>query len=236
MEAQGDRLAVLANNLANVTTAGFKADRLEFFQPLFSPHAAGPVTSAGPAAPFPAAVTRTRTEWSAGPMRQTGNPLDLAFDGAGFFVVSTSAGPRLTRAGAFTRGTDGLLTAADGAPVLARNMQTMRLPESETVTVDATGMVRAGTTTVGQLLIVAPRDPSGLVKDGSTRFAPPEGLSLDPASDPQVVQGALEQSNVNPVLTLVEMIDALRVYEAAQRAAKSLDETLGRAVNDVGRL
>jgi flagellar basal body rod protein FlgG len=236
MEAQGDRLAILANNLANVTTAGYKADRLEFFQPLFSPHAAGPVTSAGPAAPLPAAVSRTRTEFSAGPMRQTGNPLDLALDGAGFFVVSTSAGPRLTRAGAFARSTDGLLTAADGAPVLARNMQTMKVPENETINVDATGMVRAGASTVGQLLIVAPRDPSPLVKDGGTRFAPPDSMPLEPASDPRVVQGALEQSNVNPVLTLVEMIDALRVYEAAQRAARSLDETLGRAVNDVGRL
>ena len=98
MEGQAERLAVLANNLANVSTTGFKADHVEFIQSLSSPRAAGPL-SPGPAAPLsPPVLSRTRTEFSAGPLRETGNALDLAIEGRGFFVVQTPGGVRLTRA------------------------------------------------------------------------------------------------------------------------------------------
>lgn len=235
MEAQTERLAVLANNLANVTTGGYKADHLEFFQSLTSPRAAGSVSPTGPAAPLvPPPLSRTRTDFSIGSLRETGNPLDLAIEGPGFFVVKTPGGLRLTRAGAFTRTSDGQLAAPDGAPVLDQGKQPIRLPERGQVQVDPTGQVSADGATVGQLLIVdPPRDR--LTKDGGTRFLPSPDARLTPMAQGRVLQGVVEGSNVNAVLTLVEMIDALRVYESAQRAARGLDETLGRAVNEVGR-
>jgi len=235
MEAQGERLAVLANNLANVTTGGFKADHLEFFQSLSSPRAVGPVSPTGPAAPLLAPpAAQTRTDFSPGSLRQTGNPLDLAIDGSGFFVVRAASGLRLTRAGSFTLSSDGSLIAPDGAAVLDAGRQPIKLPDRGAIEIDTTGRVLVDGAEVGQVLVVdPPRDQ--LTKDGGTRFAAPPEVPLTPAPNARVTQGFVEGSNVNAVLTMIEMIDALRVYESAQRAARSQDETLGRAVNDVGR-
>lgn len=237
MNAQTERLAVLANNLANVTAAGYKADRPEFFQLLTSPRAAGSVSPTGSAAPpqqLPGEVV-TRTDFSGGAIRETGNTLDVAIEGPGFFVVRTPAGQRLTRNGAFTRSAEGLLTTADGLAVLGPGNGPVELPERGHVAIDEQGQISVDGSPIGSLLVVDPANPEQLTKEGGTRFVPPPDLPLPPAGKATVRQGALEQSNVNPILTLVEMIDALRIYEAAQRTARGVDETLGRAVNEVGR-
>jgi flagellar basal-body rod protein FlgF len=237
MSAQLERLAVLANNLANVTAAGYKADRPEFFQLLTSPRAAGSVSPTGSAAPLqelPGDVV-TRTDFSPGSVRETGNPLDVAIEGSGFFVVRTAAGVRLTRNGAFTRSTDGLLVTVDGAPVLGPGNGTIQLPEQGRIAIDEQGQITVDGAPISSLLVVDPPNPERLTKEGGTRFVAPAELALPPAERATVRQGALEQSNVNPIATLVDMIDALRVYEAAQRTARGVDETLGRAVNEVGR-
>lgn len=238
MDAQTERLAVLANNLANVTAAGYKADHLEFFQLLTSPRAAGSVSPADSAAPLQALprLVETRTDLRPGAIRQTGNPLDLAIDGPGFFVVQTEGGRRLTRTGTFTRSGSGLLTTLDGIPVVDVNGRPVSLPEGGSLEIDERGAIRVDGAQITTLLVVNPRDPSRLRKEAGTRFAPPEDLELIPsAGDARIRQGAIELSNVNPILTLVEMIDALRVYEAAQRTARGVDDTLRRAVNEVGR-
>lgn len=235
MGAQTERLAVLANNLANAGAAGFKADHLEFFQLLTSPRAAGSVSPTDPAAPpSPTTTLRNRTDFSAGPLRETGNPLDVAIEGPGFFVVDSANGLRLTRAGTFARTSGGVLATIDGTPVLDARRQPVPLPEGGRIEIADDGTVLVDGAQVGQLLIVNP-DIRTLSREDGTRFVPPADASLAPFSQAQVRQGALELANVNPILTLVEMIDALRVYEAAQRAARGVDETLGRAVNDVSR-
>jgi flagellar basal body rod protein FlgG len=236
MEAQIERLAVVANNLANVTAVGFKADRPSFFQLLPSPRAAGLVSPADPAAPLLAPTgMRTRTDLSSGALRETGNLLDVALEGVGFFVVGSAAAPRLTRAGAFTRTRDGVLAALDGTPVLDVRRETIRLPENGEVRIDSTGTVTGDGIELGRLLIVQVPARSRLVRDGSVRFVPPQDLALEPAASARVRQGTLELSNVNPVVAMVEMIDALRIYESAQRTVRSADETLARAVNDIAR-
>jgi len=237
MDAQQERLAVLANNLANATAAGYKADQPEFFQLLTSPRAAGSVSPTGSAAPLPElpGVVHTRVDFSPGPIRETGNPLDLALDGRGFFVVRGDGGHRLTRAGTFTRLADGSLGTLDGVPVVGSDGRALTLPDRGRVDIDERGNVSVDGTQVGTLMIVEPRDASRLRKEAGTRFAAPDDLDLPTATDVTVRQGAIEQSNVNPILTLVEMIDALRVYEAAQKAARGVDETVSRAVNEVGR-
>jgi flagellar basal body rod protein FlgG len=237
MEAQTERLAVVANNLANVTAVGFKADHSSFFQLLSSPRAVGSVSPADPAAPLlPPTAIRTRIDLTPGVLRDTGNRLDLALEGPGFFVVGTAEAPRLTRAGAFTRTSGGLLATLDGTAVLDPRRQPIRIPEAAHIGVDARGAITADGAPVGQLLIVDAPDPSRLRREGSVRFVSSPEVALEPSSTVQVRQGALELSNVNPVAAVVEMIDALRVYEASQRAARGVDETLARAVNDVGRV
>jgi flagellar basal-body rod protein FlgG len=168
-------------------------------------------------------------------MRETGNPLDLALEGRGFFVLQTENGQRLTRAGTFTRSAGGLLTTADGAAVLGADNRPITLPERGRVSVDEQGNLSVDGSPAATLRIVDAENLERLRKEGGTRFAAPEDLALTPARDVAVRQGAIEMSNVNPILTLVEMIDALRVYEAAQRSARSVDDTLRRAVNEVGR-
>lgn len=235
MDAQAERLAVLANNLANAGAVGFKANHPSFFQLLSSPRAAGSVTPADPAAPLliPTAMQAT-IDFSAGSFRETGNALDLAIEGSGFFVVGSTDAPRLTRAGAFTRTPAGVLATLDGTPVLDARRRPLQLPDGGAVEVSTDGTVRVGGASVGQLLVVdVPL--AALTRDEAGRFIAPADVPLEASRTSQVRQGLLELSNVNPVLTMVEMIDALRVYEAAQRAARGIDETLGRAVNDVGR-
>jgi flagellar basal body rod protein FlgG len=237
MESQAERLAILANNLANVGAVGFKADHLEFFQLLTSPRAAGPASTAGPAAPLtPPPVSRVRTDYSQGPLRDTGAPLDVALEGPGFFVIGGGDGPRLTRAGSFVRTGEGTLATPDGAPVLDTSRQPLRLPSVPgPVRITEAGDVLVGESSAGKLLVVRPASFDALTREAGSRFAAPAEVELTPVADARVRQGVLEQSNVNPVLTLVEMIEALRIYEAAQRSARATDETLGRAVNDVGR-
>jgi flagellar basal-body rod protein FlgG len=237
MDAQTERLAVLANNLANVNAAGYKADHPEFFQLLTSPRAAGSVSPTGSAAPLPEAAgeVNTRTDFTGGAIRETGNALDLALDGPGFFVVRAPGGPRLTRAGTFTRSSAGQLVTLDGLPVLAPGGQPVTLPDRGRIAVDERGQISVDGAQVGALQIVEPPSLERLQKESGTRFVVPPDVPTPPAAATTVRQGAIELSNVNPILTLVEMIDALRVYEAAQRSARSVDDTLRRAVNDVGR-
>jgi len=237
MDAQNERLAVLANNLANATAAGYKADQPEFFQLLTSPRAAGSVSPTGSAAPLPElpGVVHTRIDFSSGPVRETGNPLDVALEGRGFFVVRGDNGNRLTRAGTFTRLSDGSLGTHDGLTVQGADGRPVAVPERGRLEIDERGNVSVEGTQMGTLMIVEPRELTKLHKEAGTRFSVPADLDVPTATDVTVRQGAIEQSNVNPILTLVEMIDALRVYEAAQKAARGVDETVSRAVNDVGR-
>lgn len=236
MDAQIERLTILANNLANLSTAGFKADHPEFSQFLTSPTPAGPVPPTGPAGP-PSSMPvlyRIVTDHSPGTIRETGNSLDLAINGPGFFVLDTAFGPRLTRAGNFSRSADGVLVASDGLPVrgISGNINLL----NGTVTVDSDGQVIVDGQSQGQLLIVNPSKLASLTKTGGARFIPPENEPLVAAPAAVVRQGAIELSNVNPVVTLVALIDAMRTYEAAQRAARSADETMGKAANDLGRV
>lgn len=235
MDAQNERLSVLANNLANVGTVGFKADGLAFFQLLTSPRAAGSVSPTDPAAPPMQAGIRTRVDFSDGAMRDTGNPLDLAIEGSGFFAVGDPTNPKLTRAGNFTRGAGGGLETLDGQPVLGDGRQPIRLPPGGKITIEENGDIVVDGTSAGKIGVFDVKNRGPLSRDGSARFVVPQGVQIATAETVKIKQGALEQSNVNPVVTLVEMIDALRVYEAASKAARSVDETLNRAVGDVGR-
>src|SRR5215471_5812183 len=149
MDAQSERLAVLANNLANVSAAGFKTEHLSFVQLLTSPRAVGSVPPTDPTAPLPVRpLSQTRTDFSPGAMRDTGNPLDVAIDGPGFFVIGSATDPRLTRSGAFMRGRDGALVTADGTPVLDTRRRPIQLPDRGPVQIDDAGTITADGQTV----------------------------------------------------------------------------------------
>lgn len=233
LSALWTRHQLLANNLANASTTGFKRDDL--LRPAPAPW--GPVPTAvgwWPAAGLPPAP-EAWTDFSQGALRETGRELDLALEGPGFFVIDTPAGPRYTRAGAFVLTRDGQLSTPEGFPVLGEaGPLTLRSPRP---VVTGEGEVREGNAGVGRLRIVEFPPETRLRKVGGNLFAPdPEGVTPLPARAVRVAQGVLEAANVNPVEEMVGLISVLRAWEAYQRALQAMDETAREATEELGRV
>lgn len=222
---------VIANNLANTLTAGFKRDRV--FDVSLSQAQAKLVQATSDWQG--AQSIGISVDHSQGMLELTNNPLHMAIDGEGFFVVSTPEGDRYTRNGNLTISVDGVLATADGNPFMgwAGDIQ---IPLG-VVEISSDGNVSVDGLNVGQLLIVRFDDPGVLVKSSSSLFALGDAF-VQPINDSESVvrQGYLERSNVNSIEELVDMIAAMRIYESDQRAIQVQDETLGRAVNDLGRV
>ncbi|ADU50301.1 flagellar basal-body rod protein FlgF [Thermaerobacter marianensis DSM 12885] len=227
----------LANDLANVNTPGYKASRnvTEAFPELFVARleraGAAPVGPVGTGA----VVAEPGLDLTAGPWLETGRPQDLALAGDGFFVVMGPAGPAYTRAGNFTVGPEGYLQTPDGWPVLGTDGQPLLVGTADfTVTPD--GQVQAGGVVVGTVARVTFANPAALRKAGDNLLVDPGGAGPAVPVDTPVRQGVLEQSNVDPVRTVVEMLANFRAFEASQRAVQAQDQTLGLAIQEVGRV
>jgi len=231
MRAEWQRHDLLANNLANASTAGYKQDELTLV-PAYAQ------LSAGFTPGFPPVAMQAMSEWtdfSQGGIRETGRGLDLALNGSGFFVVESARGTRYTRAGAFSVGRDGYLATADGSRVLGQGGP-IALRSSEVI-VTGQGEILAGGRTVGTLRVVDFPRPYALVKEGDGLFVPVSpDVVPDRAEGAQVIGGALEESNVNAVRTMVNMIELLRRYETAQRVVQAVDEANRYTANEMGRL
>jgi flagellar basal-body rod protein FlgG len=229
MAARQKAQDVLAANLANVNTSGFKADRPVFetaFQRLLyrvEGAASQPIGTLSSGA----LLSTTYTDLQPGPLMPTGNPLDLAIEGDGYFAVRTPAGVRYTRRGAFALNAQGTLVTREGFPVLGAQGE-IRVPPRATLQIGEDGTVRADGKPIDRLLIVQgtlQKDPSGWLVGNAT-----------PAPNPRLAIGMLEGSNVNIVREMVEMIEHLRAYETHQKAIHSQDETLARALNEIARI
>ncbi len=211
---------VIANNLANTAVVGFKRDRVSFQEIL---------------AGTEKALVHVETDLGQGELRFTGNQLDLAINGPGFFKVNTPEGVRYTRKGNFTLDATGTLITTEGYQVLGKGGP-ISIPAGP-VTIDQTGRVVVGETGVDQLDVVTFEDPKRLVKVGGTMFKKPDGVNEGPVGAETVVkQGYLEESNVNVAEEMVRMVHSLRAFESYQRAVKVLDHLDDKATNDVARL
>lgn len=236
----------LANNLANLNTTAFKQDAPTFRSlhemALRRYPGASPVGRLG----LGSAFDSSEINFAAGPLSSTGNPLDLALNGEGFFVVQTPQGERYARDGRFHvepagKGADGkpigYLADAGGKRVMGEKGP-IAIPGGAAVAVSEDGSVIAnpkdpsGGTVIDRLKIVA-APPSAFRKEGGNLFS----INATPAAIKTMVRsGFLEGANLNPVSEMVRMITVQRAYEAAQRAVTAQDETLGRTVNDIARL
>ncbi len=173
----------------------------------------------------------TTTDAAAGILRQTGNPTDLALRGDGFFVLGDADGRELlTRSGSFSLNADQQLATPDG--LLVRGESGPITIDSPTWEVDRTGRVLVDGMEVDRLRVVVPSDPSGMQRVGETRWA---AGAVVPLRAPQIAQGALESSNVNAIAEMVSLITATRQFEANQKSVQSIDATLDKLVNEVGR-
>jgi flagellar basal-body rod protein FlgG len=232
MRAQWLRHEIVANNLANVSTPGFKQDDIDIVPNVAPPAGYDPGLALDPASDAPRIVPWT--DFSPGALRDTGRSLDVALSGPGFFEVETPSGPRYTRGGGFALDAQGVLTTAGGLPVLGQRGRIVLT--SDRVQISERGEVRASGQVVDAIRVVDFPQPYRLVKEGHGLFAPFEGVTARDATGYRAVQGALEESNVNAVGAMVRMIDILRTYEAHQRAIQAVDEIDRQAVNEIGRL
>jgi flagellar basal-body rod protein FlgF len=213
-------LEVVANNLANINTTGYKSDRSMFEQFLM------PEASSGgfPAGSRQLSYVRDRATWhnfSAGPIQRTGGPLDVAIDGDAFLVVQTAAGQRYTRNGALQISATGALVTNAGDPVLGTGgpIQFQNTDHDISIGEDGTITVREGASatsdsTRGQLQLAHFDNAGALQKQGSNLFAAPAGVTPQPASPKvRVVQGSIEQSNVSAVSEMARMVEITRAYQ-----------------------
>ena len=211
---QGRRFDIITNNLANVGTTGFKKDVLTFDQAL---------------------QEYVRTDLRQGNVRLTGNSLDIALEGDGFFKIKTPHGIRYTRNGNFCLNANGLLVTQHGDPVLGENGPLVI--EGADIAIDTHGRITADETVVDTLSVARFVRPERLQKEGlSYCIYNGDEKEIVRPEDVLVRQGYLEESNVMVVDEMSRMIETLRTYESYQKVIQIFDETSHKAINEVGRL
>ena len=232
------RMGVISNNLANINTIGFKKDQV-MFEPMAAEAMSDEQTAVAAIAPnlanFAANIPAyTSTDFSQGQVMHTGNKLDVALNGKGFFAVETPEGIKYTRKGSFTVNEASELCTQQGYAVLGEAGR-ISIDDSD-IQIDETGNISVGQTVVDKLKIVDFPD-NALVKSGEGLFTPAnEDISETIPENIVVQQGYVEQSNVNAVKMMTEMIDTLRGYETYQKMIQSLDQTNALAIEKVGQV
>lgn len=213
MLAEQVRQDLISHDLANASTPGYKADRVttQSFGDLLVRDAGGATVGALGAG---ARIASQTTDVTPGALRTTGEPLDFAVEGEGFFAVRGAGGTRYTRDGQFQVSSNGTLVTATGATVLG--------PDGQPVRVGAGGTVAASA--IGVTALDGPR------REGENLFT---GTARGAAAG-RVRGGALEGSAVDPITTMVDMLGSLRAFEAGQRVITTIDSTLAKATNQLG--
>lgn len=255
MVNQMNRLDVLTNNLANSATNGFKKEgaTTQTFDSMYSYRIKDSSsyyqnTRLGGVS-LGAKIGENYTDYSLGGMNETNNDTDFAIGGSGFFAIAytNKAGEtsiKYTRDGAFILNTDGYLVTKDGDYVLNQNgawnsnadpNNFIRLNPNLPFTTDTAGRIYQNDTLVGQIGIVDVEDYDYLEHFGENMYQLVDGGRVT-ESNSEVLQGLLEMSNVNVVSEMVEMISVTRAYEANQKVIQTIDSTLDKAVNQLGRL
>ena len=217
MQAQLDALEILANNLANVNTPAFK-EQNSFFAFLNKSIQAIDETGGLEKAVNQSIVTRGTTNMMGGSLTATNRDLDVAIEGNGFLVVQAANGIRYTRNGNLHLNNKYILTTSDGFPVMgAANNRPITLGPGM-VQINSDGQVSLDGEQVDRLKVVSFEDLSLLEKEGNSLFISREGQSSEKSSDAKIKPGYLEQSNVNPVSSVVKMVEVLRHFEAIQKS------------------
>lgn len=233
LKAQMEALDTLANNLANVNTAGFK-EQVSFFRTLNLARDSSGV------APLESAINNAVTSGSAlnvnpGTLLETHRDLDIAIEGEGFLTVETPQGLRYTRNGNLIRNAESVLCTADGFPVLGESGRIVLSPGKVNITQD--GQIQVDGNNMARLKVVSFEHSSSLTCEGHSLFAAAQGAdNPGPASGAAIRQGYQEQSNVNPVMSTVRMVEILRHFEAIQKSVNLMINDLdAKAIEKLGR-
>lgn len=227
------QMDVLANNLANINSTGFKAESI-LFEEYKMPVAADRTFPVGSQQLSYVQDWATVHDLTQGAMTQTGNPLDLALSGEGFFAIQAPEGTRYTRNGAFQINSQGTLVTQNGYPVLSAGGATISFAANETdIAITPEGAVTSSAGNKGAIQVVAFENPQALTRTGDTMFA---GGTPLPASTARVVQGALESANVSGVGEMTEMIRVTRAYASLADLISKQDELRRTAIQRLGNM
>lgn len=234
------KLEVVNNNLANVNTPGFKRELLVNDVSAFENTLAGESEQAAPFARedhdrMPAAInSRAVTDFSQGPIRNTGNPLDVALTKPNdFFVVNGSSGPEYTRAGNFSLNGAGELVTMEGSQVLGDGGPITVTGSGASIS--PSGAVRAGGLNVGQLQVVRINDPEKLERVAGARFKLGTGQGAPAAVGPDLAAQSLEMSNTSAISSIVELIQTQRGFQMYTKSAETISAMNQAAINQVGK-
>lgn len=225
------QLEILANNLANADTAGFKADGAQFESLLEAALSDGRGRSVGGGLAF-VGNGAVRANHEQGPIVSTGGGLDVAIEGPGFFQVQTPDGVRYTRSGAFSIDARGQLTGPDGHPILGVGGPIA--VGANGARIDSTGRVLAADgRELGKLLVEEFFEPELLVREGGSLFRAPIDAVGMPVESLTLVPGAIEQSNVKPAHELTQLVILQRAFEASLQALEADDAASRRLIEEV---
>ena len=228
LRARMQSLDLLANNLANTETSGYKTDR-EFYNLYVS--AEGQADENAETLPV---IERNWTDFSQGELHTTGSPLDLALSGRGFFAVDGPAGSLYTRNGSFRVSPAGQLVTADGYPARLAGGAKLQLQPAVAIEVSPDGAVSQNGQTLGNLEIADFADASTLVKQGASYFSSP--AAPQPAASATIAQGKLEGSNVGAAESAVRLVSVMRQFEMLQKAVSLGTQMNREAVEEVARV
>lgn len=230
LRARMESLDMLANNLANADTGGYKTDR-EFYSLFVSPDASGNDPQTLPV------IERHWTDFSQGTVRPTGNPLDFALSGKGFFKVDGPNGPLYTRQGAFRFSQAGLLVTSEGYPVQLAGGGSLQSQSPAPLEVAVDGTINQQGQALGKLDVVSFEDAGSLSKQGSNYFRVAEGAGgPQPAAGVDVQQGKLESSNVGAAEGAVRLVGVMRQFEMLHKAIAIGAEMNKKALEEVARV
>jgi flagellar basal-body rod protein FlgG len=261
--AQTAKLDTIANNLANVNTPAFKRDS-QIFKEYVTAYQKEPTSITVPRVPASIEsfydmnggdksyvdLDGTNTDFSQGFMKSTGNPLDVAIEGDGFFEVLTPQGPRLTRAGSFAVDAEGKLVTKQGYPVLSEGApgsdpagRTIQLAGNKPISIADSGEIFEDNARIGKLSVVTVANKDGLQKIGESLYTIRKNINPDVAQatlksseGARITQGFLEGSNVNPIREMTDMIATSRTFESTQKAIQAYDDMQKKLVTDVPKL
>ncbi|MCK5127153.1 MAG: flagellar basal-body rod protein FlgF [candidate division Zixibacteria bacterium] len=223
---------ISANNIANATTPGFKKDST-FIKELDSATKAAMPKRSDWEQPM---IDQIYTDYSQGTFNKTGNPLDVAIDGEGFFILETIDGTdrQYSRNGSFSIDTEGFLVNSDGMRILGDGGP-IAAGTGSSIMIDESGQVIIDGNVVGSLSVVDFADKSALRKTGATGFIADETLEPIPSDQFTIRQGYLEQSNINVIKEMVGMIITMRNFETASKLIQTQDDSLQTLFNEVGK-
>jgi flagellar basal-body rod protein FlgF len=222
---------VIANNLANASAPGFKRDQV-FTKELTQAQTRQSNTKSDWQTPM---IDQVYTDYDQGQFNKTDNPLDMALEGYGFFVVEGDDGSQLlTRAGNFLVSPEGFLINPEGHRVMSEAGPIT--VEGTSISISESGQVEVDGVESGSIRVVQVDDPAILEKAGYNEYMIPEGIELPVAVDFTIRQGYLESSNVDVIREMVDMIVSFRNYESDAQSLKSQDDSLEKLIRNVGSI